>query len=641
LQFGQQAQPIQVQTLADQLEIKPQNTLALLGGDITIIGSPLPTPFSSHLTVPAGRIELGSVEAGSFVNLTPVFTGWQLGYEKVNLFRDIHISNSATLSISDFENLTDDGGGTVQVRGHNVNLISGSAIISFTIGNQPSGNISVNASETLLIQGSQEENSSGLFSQTFNNGNAGDIETNSKYLILEDGGNIFSRAFENPINTLDFAVTGNSGNININASESVEITGSNLESGNSSIAVGTRTLGNAGSINIVTKQLTLRDGADITASSAPPPEPREQGLINEGQGGEINITATESITIQGTGQLLERTTILDNKGNILEVRETITTIPSRIIAETQGAGDGGNIKLTTGQVNLSDQGQITASSLGEIRADNPQNLQLGNAGNININADAIFINNQGLISAESNSGQGGNINLRASDLILLRNNSNNFPDENPYISTRAGLDDLSAGNGGNITIDTPFLVAVPTENTDIVANAFTGDGGNIDITTFGIFGLEVRDNFTPLSEINASSEFGTSGVIIISRPDVNPEDNFVKLPTNIVDPETLIVQQCGVTGEYAKGEFIITGKSGLPVNPLESIEIIQGIVDLRTPEISQSQQELPTSVTLTPIPKPIVEAQGWRKDEQGNIVLVASQGTTPRLNEIPCTILQD
>ena len=36
-------------------------------------------------------------------------------------------------------------------------------------------------------------------------------------------------------------------------------------------------------------------------------------------------------------------------------------------------------------------------------------------------------------------------------------------------------------------------------------------GGNINITTQGIFGLEFREELTPESDITASSKFGVNG----------------------------------------------------------------------------------------------------------------------------------
>jgi large exoprotein involved in heme utilization and adhesion len=64
---------------------------------------------------------------------------------------------------------------------------------------------------------------------------------------------------------------------------------------------------------------------------------------------------------------------------------------------------------------------------------------------------------------------------------------------NSEISTEA----RGTGNGGNINIDADLLVAVPSEDSDIVANAFEGNGGNINITTQGIFGSSSKKNGRP------------------------------------------------------------------------------------------------------------------------------------------------
>ena len=67
----------------------------------------------------------------------------------------------------------------------------------------------------------------------------------------------------------------------------------------------------------------------------------------------------------------------------------------------------------------------------------------GNAGNININAEKIYLDG-GNISATTLLGKGGNINLQTQDLSLI-NNSN--------ISGTAG----GQGNGGNIKTHIPHV----------------------------------------------------------------------------------------------------------------------------------------------------------------------------------------
>jgi large exoprotein involved in heme utilization and adhesion len=62
------------------------------------------------------------------------------------------------------------------------------------------------------------------------------------------------------------------------------------------------------------------------------------------------------------------------------------------------------------------------------------------------------------------------------------------------------------GHGGNISINAPFIIG--SGKSDSIANAVRGRGGNINITTNSILGLEFRNQLTPDNDITASSEFG-------------------------------------------------------------------------------------------------------------------------------------
>ncbi|MEL6463305.1 MAG: hypothetical protein AAFQ91_34725, partial [Cyanobacteria bacterium J06621_15] len=157
-------------------------------------------------------------------------------------------------------------------------------------------------------------------------------------------------------------------------------------------------------------------------------------------------------------------------------------------------------------------------------------LGSGDAGDITLQADNLQLNN-GFIAAITNTTQGGNINLQLGELLLLRNNS--------QISTTAGFAQ-AGGNGGNITINSPFIVAVPKENSDITANASFGNGGNVDITSQGIFGITPRSQLTPQSDITASSETGIQGTINITNPEIDPNQGVIELPEGLVDKSNQI-----------------------------------------------------------------------------------------------------
>src|SRR5919202_4736502 len=66
------------------LQVPPGQTLALVGGDVSLNGG--------NLTAVQGRIELGSVASSGFVSLTPTATGLVLGYDSIQNFGNINLS---------------------------------------------------------------------------------------------------------------------------------------------------------------------------------------------------------------------------------------------------------------------------------------------------------------------------------------------------------------------------------------------------------------------------------------------------------------------------------------------------------------------------------------------------------------------
>jgi large exoprotein involved in heme utilization and adhesion len=191
---------------------------------------------------------------------------------------------------------------------------------------------------------------------------------------------------------------------------------------------------------------------------------------------------------------------------------------------------------------------------------------------------------------------------------------------------------LDQANGGNITIDSTFVVATPPtgpKGSDITANAVRGNGGRVNITTQGQFGIEFRPQLTPKNDITVSSEFGLTGEFRLNRPDIDPSRGLVNLPTDVVDASNQIAQTCPTGGgSVVQNEFIVTGRGGLPDNPSEVVSTDAVWTDLRTPTaVSRIQSEefvAPRVVTSQP---PIVEANQWVINEQGEVVLIATTAT--------------
>jgi large exoprotein involved in heme utilization and adhesion len=230
------------------------------------------------------------------------------------------------------------------------------------------------------------------------------------------------------------------------------------------------------------------------------------------------------------------------------------------------------------------------------------------------------LDNNGLLSASTKLGEGGNINLQVRNTLVLRNDS--------LISAEAG----GRGNGGNIAIDTSAIVAL--ENSDIVANAFQGNGGNILITANSIFGTAFRPQLTPESDITASSQFGVNGIVQINNPDVDPGGSLAQLPEDVTDPSQQIATGCSALQESS---FVVTGRGGLPPNPSEQLDSTRTWSDVRDLSAFRSSENV-VAESEPANPPVIVEATGWMVNEAGNVELVA---TVPQvgapINAMNCT----
>ena len=479
-----------------------------------------------------------------------------------------------------------------------------------------SGNIRIEMSESVEIVGNTpgafvpvlDENGAdivigvptGLTSDTNSRGISGSLTINTERLTIRDG--VIVGLGTSPVSQESDGGNLNGGTLTVNATQLelrglaglISATRGTENAGNlvvnadaialrdgAFISADTVSSGNAGNLTIDTRTLTLTNGSRIGAAS-----------IAEGRGSTVNISATESIDLIGTSA--------DGR------------VPSGLFADSQGSGEAGTLRVTTGQLRVRDEASITVSSRGEA----PR------AGNLEIAVDTLQLENGAKIDAQTNAGDGGDINLQVEDFLLLRQESN--------ISTTAGTDE-AGGNGGNIDLDTDFIVALPNEDSNITANAFAGDGGRVNIAAQSVFGIEFREVETPFSDITASSQFGQQGVVRFEIPDLDPVSELANLPENTVDVEELSGNPC----DRSLGKFIVTGRGGLPPTPRESLSYQESWVDL-----VELPSDLPGNsdrLALQPQPQSdrLVEAQGWKMGDNGEVILtthpptVNPHGTSP------------
>src|SRR6185436_1417620 len=148
----------------------------------------------------------------------------------------------------------------------------------------------------------------------------------------------------------------------------------------------------------------------------------------------------------------------------------------------------------------------------------------GTGGSINIDAgQKLVMSADSRITATTASADAGNITIRAAELVHLK--------DSEITTSAAG----GTGGGGDITIDPVFVVL---DNSRIIANAVKGQGGNINIVSQ--FFLQSDDSL-----VQASSDFGKTGSVVISSPRVDLAGSLRVLPTNFLDASSLLRASCG------------------------------------------------------------------------------------------------
>ncbi|MDJ0736412.1 MAG: filamentous hemagglutinin N-terminal domain-containing protein [Nostocaceae cyanobacterium] len=482
-------------------------------------------------------------------------------------------------------------GGNVSIKTNDLLVQDGAQIQAATRGFADGGKVEVTADTIELIGANVFP--SALVTSTAGDAAAGNLTVTTKNLLIQNGGRISASTFG----------AGAGGEININAFN-VQLIGTSARGEFASgLFSETQGLGDGGKLNISTDKLLITNGARVSADTF------------AGVGGSISLIAN-SLEVNNGGQLRTNTAGNSNGGNItmkVKHRILLTGNDSGIFASTtaDSQGNGGKIDINPISLMIRDGATIGVDSQGT-----------GTGGDILFNAESLTLD-RGKISAQTRSNTGGNITLQVQNLLLLRNSS--------QISTSAGNRQFG-GDGGNITISSPFIVAPPIENSDITANAFMGRGGNIQITTESMFGIIQSDQLTNFSDITASSTFGVNGVIEINSPEVDASQGLTELPEKVTDASKMIARGCqAILGEDSSN-FLITGRGGLPPSPDGILSGNGMLPDLATTPIMGTTNLYKAPVSTKTISHPwdsLVEAQGMALNDKGQIVLIAQ---APNLN---------
>lgn len=494
LQFGPNPGTIVVQSQGRDretggLQVFPGQTLGLFGGNVFLEGG--------QVRSPGGRIEVGSVGGNSRISLMPTERGIQAGYEAVESFQDIQLSQQSRI------NTSGEGGGTIHLQGRQIGISEGSQVLAINSGSQPGGPVKIKATELVALTGADPDNFSAIISDSQGVGTGGDLTIETGQFLLQGTAFLSASSFG----------SGAGGNLSINAADSITL-----------IGVGFGPL----------EQVM---GAALTGQLQP--ETRIGGLfagtVGFAPAGNITLEAGNAIGLYNGVIVFSPTFGTESSGEIqMRGNHRIEAIASGIFSSAAlgSAGSAGNIEIETSYLSIQDGSIISSSTLGS-----------GPGGDIMINASVgveitrtlpeNLLPTGILNNTIFGSGTGGDININTGQLSIR---------EGALIVTSTGtgpnVGSLAAGGpGGNIQIEAKEsieIVGVSPDGTvtSSIATSTFGDPPSGDLT------LSTRQLTLTAGGIVSTGTFGSGsgGTLTVNATegiDISGKSPITGLPTGL------------------------------------------------------------------------------------------------------------
>ncbi|OUD15701.1 filamentous hemagglutinin N-terminal domain-containing protein [Thioflexithrix psekupsensis] len=593
--FGFLGKSAYIDFVGSQLEVAPEHTLSVIGGEITAQSGGL-------LRSASGRLNIAATQGKGEV--TPMADDLQL-----TTGNSLLLLNNSRLETDDFvpdssrewgtavayiragdivmENQAVIGGGTlipekigqkIDIRADSLTLSGFSRILN--ISEQQggrAGDMVLDVAEKIALSDGRNVNNAyqgtRLSASTFSGADGGNIVIKTKNLTVDNGARIESQT--------DRGV-GVGGQILIHA-EHVTVQGVSADGVRSRISTDSfsKQGGAAGAVQLEVENLELLEGGVVSSFSR-----------SAGDGGMIYLKAKEKIQVRGAtagenpqpSAILATSEVQGHSGDIVIQAEDLYVLDGgQISTATGGLGQGGTISISlTGDLwlqgenakgetsNINASGQYSPSFLSRFI---PTEEQAGQSGDIIVTAKRLVMRGGAQISntIETN-GQAGDIVIRVDDNVSIVG-KNSLTNSFSSISSDSGTD-TSAGEGmaGNIV-----LVAYRLSLRDqaaITTKANTADGGSISITT---------NSLTTLRDSRISTSVGDS---------VGSGGNIVLNPLFLVLDNSPVIARA-VGGPGGNIQIATLGVYRFPLETTSPIDAssqrnVDGVVSIRTPEINLS-----------------------------------------------------
>ncbi|MDJ0533162.1 MAG: filamentous hemagglutinin N-terminal domain-containing protein [Xenococcaceae cyanobacterium MO_207.B15] len=303
--------------LSNDAVITASNEANGQGGDITIEGDILTLDNSAIRTNTSGKGNAGEID--------------------INLTNSLELRESSSIRAAVAEDATGLGG-NVDIKTAQVTVNEGSEISTSTNGDGNAGELTINATDSIELEGSTAEGRSGFFaSATEGSGDGGDITVITDELNIRNGATISVSNFQ----SLGLASPGT---------------------------------GEAGNLTIKANSITLDNNATIDAAT------------RSGEGGIITLQVAEDIRLQNNSLISAQANEDADGGNVNINSRFILAFPSSgngndIIADAQ-QGMGGNINITAeALLGIEERTAIPGNGTNDIDASS----QFGLDGNVTFN----------------------------------------------------------------------------------------------------------------------------------------------------------------------------------------------------------------------------------------------------------------
>ncbi|NER98585.1 MAG: filamentous hemagglutinin N-terminal domain-containing protein [Symploca sp. SIO1B1] len=438
--------------LESGLQVLEGNSLLLLGGDVRLDGG--------VLQAPGGRVELGGLSEVGAVELNADGDNFSLSFPDNVARANVSLTNGAGVTAAA------GGGGSIIINAQTVDILGGSVLvagIATGLGavDSKAGDIAINATGTVTIS-----ELSFISNSVLGIGNGGDIEITTGSLEIINGAGLSASTFGQ----------GNAGGVKISATDKVlfDGVGSNGLSSGVGSTVQAGAVGDGGDLEITTGSLEVTNGAILTTS-----------ILGEGNAGNIEITATDRVRFDGVGSNLlssgafstVEAGAVGNGGEINIIAGSLDVVNGAFLsATTVGEGNAGNIKITaTDRVSFDGVGSnlLSSGAFSRVVAG-----AKGDGGDLEITAGSLEVTNGATLTASTLAeGNAGNIKIAATDRVWFDGVGSNGLSSEVSSNVATG----AVGEGGKIEIITDFLEV--TSGAILTASIFgEGNAEGIKIT---------------------------------------------------------------------------------------------------------------------------------------------------------------